>query len=164
MINYKVIIELSLYSLKMFQDKIKVSSTYQVREKAELSTSEVAKAKRCIRERKETYEIMNDELNNQMREAALNENFNEFKNIAANAKKLEELESKIQEEEDLLNHIMSKGSKKRQGKVSDEIKKEIHNLYHAGVSNQTQLADEYNVSQATVNKIVNDEPSKYRRK
>lgn len=142
----------------------KVDSFYQSVRKAELTQSDVAKARRTVRERKETYVSMNDELNRQMREAASSGDLGAFKTIAAQAKTLEGLGSQIDEEEQVFNNISSSAPAKRQGRVSEDVKTQIHNLYHAGVSNQTQLADDYEVSQATVNKIVNDEPSKYRRK
>jgi hypothetical protein len=142
----------------------KVDSHYQNIRKAELNQSDVAKARRTVRERKETYVSMTDELNRQMREAALSGNMNAFKTVAAQAKNLEDLGSKIDDEEKAFNEISQNAIVKRQSRVSDEVKTEIHNLYHAGVSNQTQLAGDYDVSQATVNKIVNDDPSNYRRK
>ena len=141
-----------------------VDAHYRAIRKAEITQSEVAKARRNIRERKETYLSMNDELNRQMQNAAATGDFNQFQEAAASASRLKDYGSQIDHEEKELEQIIGSAPSKRQGRVSDEVKTEIHNLYHAGVSNQTQLATEYQVSQATVNNIVNDDPSKYRRK
>ena len=141
-----------------------VDAHYRTIRKAEVTQSDVAKARRNIRERKETYVSMNDELYRQMQNAASTRDFDKFQEVAASANRLKEFGSQIDNEEKELEQIIGNAPSKRQGRISDDVKTEIHNLYHAGVSNQTQLANEYQVSQATVNTIVNDDPLKYRRK
>jgi DNA polymerase III delta prime subunit len=150
----------------MFNDesiKENVESHYQTIRRTELNQSDIAKARRNIRERKETYVALDDELNRQMRDAAMNGDMSTFQSVAAQAKKLNDLGRQIDSEENEFESVINNAPVKRQPRVAPEVKTEIHNLYHAGVSNQTQLAEDYQVSQATVNKIVNDDPNNYRR-
>lgn len=112
--------------------------------------SDVATTRRAIQDLKGQSEKLKSSLS-QALATADNTSMDEFQSIWSKREKLNQVNNQVNELEQSINEIMPSLSKT---KLSDEEKNEITGLYNSKLYNQTQLAEQYGVSQPTIGDVI----------
>ncbi|PTP62694.1 hypothetical protein CWO01_10595 [Vibrio splendidus] len=129
------------------------SDTQQVQEQKQqqcFTRSDVATTRRAVQDLKGQSEKLKSSLSQSL-STADNTSMDEFQAIWSKREKLNQVNIQVKELEQSINEIMPSLSKT---KLSDEEKNEITGLYNSKLYNQTQLADQYGVSQPTIGDVI----------
>jgi hypothetical protein len=133
------------------------NDTQQVQEQKQqqcFTRSDVATTRRAIQDLKSQSEKLKGSLNQSLAEAD-NTSFNEFKAIWEQRNKLNQVNNQVNELEQGIAEIMPSLSK---AKLSNEERNEIAGLYNSKLYTQSQLAEQYGVSQPTIGDVVKKKP------
>lgn len=127
--------------------------TQQVQEQKQqqcFTRSDVATTRRAIQDLKGQSEKLKNSLSQSLAMAD-NTSLDEFQSIWNKREQLNQVNTQVKELEHNINEIMPSLSKT---KLSDDEKNEITGLYNSKLYNQTQLAEQYGVSQPTIGDVI----------
>ncbi|OOF13053.1 MULTISPECIES: hypothetical protein [unclassified Salinivibrio] len=129
------------------------NDTQQVQEQKQqqcFTRSDVATTRRAIQDLKSQSEKLKGSLSQSLTEAD-NTSLEEFRTIWDKRDKLNQVNNQVKELEQSITEIMPSLSK---AKLSNEEKNEIAGLYNSKLYTQSQLAEQYGVSQPTIGDVV----------
>lgn len=127
-----------------------VHEQFAQQSKTHLSRSEAAEARRTIHGMQQSYLNLKPVVTNRMMEAGKNQDLNAMKSITADLETLEKMEASITS----LNNMVSSATIDTNRRTTEQERQEIRGFYSSGKYDQNDLAEQYDLSQPAISKIV----------